>query len=149
MTDRTCADVTIGPIFLAGKDLGIANPGGGPGGGLGGVIGELHPDFDGQAILGSGPFGGSVVSGSGEVLNGFIITRENGATDGAMQVLSFTAGGAIYLATIDVPGSDLDDLGELVISATPGGEEITWPLEAAGRGVMATGDATIAVDVLS
>jgi len=102
-TDLTCADITIGPIIRACEDLSIA-PGGGGSVGYGGVISELHPDLDGQGIVGpDAPFAGAV-DVPGAVLVEFTLifeSRDTFAPGRRMQGVARTATGEIYYAEFD------------------------------------------------
>jgi hypothetical protein len=150
-TDLTCADITITNTGVQQcVDCPIA-PGGGVG--LPGALAAVHPDFDGQINLGSGPFPGTVAF-QGRILHDFIITRPIGAVlNGGplVRALAFDDEGNIYTAlppTSAVAGYD-PDLHDCAVQATRLGEPLLDPFDASPLGTVATGDVTLSVHVFA
>lgn len=150
-TELTCDEIEIGPIIRECEQLsGVA-----PSGGFGpGVVGGVHPDVDGQSVLGNAVFDATAVEPWG-VMSDFIVLWESRDTldpGRRAQAVGRTETGALYIAEFDVNGIDRRSVGDLVITGTPAGEEVLGAFDLAPTGRIAggtTGDMTITVSVVS
>ena len=147
-TELTCDDIEIGPIIRDCDQLSLA--GGGSGGFGPGVVDGLHPDVDGQSVLGRPSFDGTATGPSGS-LSDFVVlweTRDTFETGRRAQVVARDASGALFWSEFDVAGTERRSDADLVITGTPAGEEVQGAFDLAPTGRIASGDMTVTVTVV-
>ena len=143
-TEITCDEIEIGPIIRDCEQLSVA-PGGGSGGS--GVVGGLHPEVDGQSLVGVSSYQGDATGPSG-ALSDFVVLWETRDTFEIGRRCQAVAGGALFRAEFDVAGGDRRAIGDLVITGTPAGEEVRAAFDLAPTGRIAGGDMTVSVYVV-
>lgn len=147
-TELTCAEISLGPIIRECEQLSIAPPPGGGGGG--GVVGNLHPEVNGQSLVGSSVYGGTATGPSGALSNFVVLweTRDTFVAGRRAQAVAQDASGALFWTEFDVSGTERRGAGDLMITGTPAGQEIWTAFGEEEVGRTAAGDMTITVYVL-